>query len=61
MFKSLCYNLLSDAIPYVTLCGTIVDIVDHENHLGNNPFDNIYKRDMKVCCRQGEGLGRWFL
>ena len=38
----LCYNLLIDAIPNVTLmCGTIVDIV------GNKRFDNIYKRDMK--------------
>ena len=42
--KLLCYNLLFDAIPNVTLCGTIVDIVVQENYI----FDNIYKRDMLV-------------
>ena len=50
VFKLVCYDLLSYlfAILAVTLCGTIVNIVDTEKHLGNKLFDNIYKRHMKV-------------
>ena len=47
MPKLLCYNLLTNAVPNVKLCGESVDLVDNEKHLGNTFFNNIYKCDMK--------------
>ena len=44
--KLLCYNLPTDSVPCIKLCGEVVEIVSNEKHLGNKLFNNIYKRDM---------------
>ena len=38
--KLLCYNLPTDSVPCITLCG---EIVSKAKHLGNKLFNNIYK------------------
>ena len=48
--KLLCYNLPTDSVPCIKLCGEVVEIVSNKKHLGNKLFNNIYKRDMSWVC-----------
>ena len=40
--KLLCYNLSTDSILCIKLCGEIVEIVNNEKHLDNKLFNNIF-------------------
>ena len=40
--KLMCFNSVSSDKPYLTLCGKPVDVVDHDLHLGNCIYNNIY-------------------
>ena len=40
--KLLCYNLISDFIPSVKLCGQNIEVVSDEIHLGNHIYIMIY-------------------
>ena len=40
--KLLCYNLISDFIPSVKLCGQYIEVVSDEIHLGNHIYIMIY-------------------
>ena len=44
--KLLCYNLPTDSVSCIKLCGEVVEIVSKGKHLDNKLFNNIYKRDM---------------
>ena len=33
--KLLCYNMLTNAVPSIMLCGEVVEVVQFEKHLGN--------------------------
>ena len=40
--KLMCFNSVSSDMPYLTLCGKPVDVVDNDLHLGNRIYNNIY-------------------
>ena len=40
--KLLCYNLISDFIPFVKLCGQYIEVVSDEIHLVNHIYNDIY-------------------
>ena len=45
--KLLCYNLISEFIPSVKLCGQYIEVVSDEIHLGNhNIYNDIYRNNI---------------
>ena len=44
--KLLCYNLISDFIPSVKLCGQYIEVVSDEIHLGNHIYNDIYRKNI---------------
>ena len=42
--KLLCYNLISDFIPYVKLCVRYIKVVSDDIHLGNHIYNDIYRK-----------------
>ena len=44
--KLLCYNLISDFIPSVKLCGQYIEVVSDVIHLGNHIYNVVYR---KIC------------
>ena len=38
----LCYNLLTNAVPNVKMCGESVEIVENEKHLSKTFFNILY-------------------
>ena len=40
----LCYNLLTNAVPNVKMCGESVEIVENEKHLSKTFFNILYMR-----------------
>ena len=44
--KLLCYNLISDFIPSVKLCGQCIEVVSDKIYLGNHIYNDIYSKNI---------------
>ena len=42
--KLMCFHSVSSNMPYITLCGKSVDVVDNYLYLGNGIHNNMYTR-----------------
>ena len=42
----LCYDLISDFIPSVKLCGQYIEVVSDDIHFGNHIYNDVYKNNI---------------